>query len=246
MPIAPNQATSTSDGQRNEAILVVDDTPADLLALTAVLEPLGVPVTTAESGEAALRLLLERDFTLLLFDVNMPNMSGLELARRVRDRDRSKTVPIIFITASEKENRRVLAAYELGAVDFLFKPVAPEVLRAKASVFIDLARQAELIRQHERREHERALEMERKAWREQSLQREMDQLTEMNRRKDQFLAVLGHELRNPLTPIVASLPLLRQKIETAPPLDPLFARTRDIMERHVEHLTRLAEDLVDV
>jgi signal transduction histidine kinase len=120
------------------------------------------------------------------------------------------------------------------------------VLRAKASVFIDLARQTERIREHEHRELERLLEAERKAWHEESLQREMERLSEMNHRKDHFLAVLGHELRNPLTPLVASLALLRQKIETTPDLDPTFERMRGIMDRHVQHLTRLAEDLVDV
>jgi signal transduction histidine kinase len=140
----------------------------------------------------------------------------------------------------------VLAAYELGAVDFLFKPVEAKVLCAKASVFIELAHQVALVRERDHREHARTLEMERKAWQEESLRREMEQLAEMNRRKDHFLAVLGHELRNPLTPLVASLALLRQKIANTPDLDPMFERTRNIMTRHVEHLTRLAEDLVDV
>jgi len=247
VPIKSNGLQSTADGERQEEILVVDDTPADLVAITAVLEPLGVRVITAQSGEAALRLLLEREFTLLILDVNMPTMSGFELARRIRGGARSNRIPIIFITASDREDRRVLAAYdELGAVDFLFKPVEAQVLRAKSSVFIDLARRAELIREHERREHARLLEIERKALHEESLQREMEQLAEMHRHKDHFLAVLGHELRNPLTPLVASLELLRHKFAKTPDLDPMIARTRDIMERHVEHLTRLAEDLVDV
>jgi signal transduction histidine kinase len=246
MPIGSNGLQSTAEGQGHDEILVVDDLAADLLAITAILEPLGVRVLTVQSGEAALRLLLKREFKLLILDVNMPTMSGFELARRIRDRDRSSRIPIIFITASAHEDRRVLDAYELGAVDFLFKPVAAPILRAKASMFIDLARRAELIRDHERREHARVLEMERKAWHEESLQREMEQLAEMHRRKDRFLAVLGHELRNPLTPLVASLELLRQKFGRTPDLDPMIARIRDIMERHVEHLTRLAEDLVDV
>jgi len=247
VPIKSNGLQSTADGERQEEILVVDDTPADLVAITAVLEPLGVRVITAQSGEAALRLLLEREFTLLILDVNMPTMSGFELARRIRGGPRFNRIPIVFITASEREDRRVLAAYdELGAVDFLFKPVEAQVLRAKSSVFIDLARRAELIREHERREHARLLEIERKALHEESLQREMEQLAEMHRHKDHFLAVLGHELRNPLTPLVASLELLRHKFARTPDLDPSIARTRDIMERHVEHLTRLAEDLVDV
>lgn len=245
MPIDSTLLTSNAGGRRHE-VLVVDDTAGDRLAIEAVLEPLGAQVVTAESGEAALRLLLEHEFSLLILDVYMPTMGGFELARIIRGSERFRRIPIIFVTASERDDRRVLAAYDLGAVDFLYKPVSAPVLRAKAGVFIDLARRADLIREHERREHERMLEMERKAWHEESLRREMEQLTEMNRRKDRFLAVLGHELRNPLTPLVASLALLRHKIADAPDLDPMFGRTREIMERHVQHLTRLAEDLVDV
>lgn len=239
MPIAPIGLQSTTTQRRHDEILVVDDTPADLVAITAVLEPLGVRVVTAQSGEAALRLLLEHDFPLVIVDVFMPTMSGFDLAQCIRAMDHTKQIPIIFITASEREDRRVLAAYELGAVDFLFKPVEPQVLRAKASVFIDLARHADLIR-------EQQIEMERKTWHEESMQREMEQLAQMNRHKDHFLAVLGHEIRNPLTPLVASLHLLGQKIDKTPDLDPMFERTREIMDRHVRHLARLAEDLVDV
>lgn len=239
MPNEPIGLQSTTTQRRHDEILVVDDTPADLLAITAVLEPLGVRVVTAQSGEAALRFLLERDFPLVILDVYMPTMSGFDLARRIRATDHTKQIPIIFITASEREDRRVLAAYELGAVDFLFKPVEPQVLRAKASVFIDLARHADLIR-------EQQIEMERSRWHEESMQREMEQLAQMNRQKDHFLAVLGHEIRNPLTPLVASLHLLGQKIDKTPDLDPMFERTREIMGRHVGHLARLAEDLVDV
>ena len=246
MPIESTGLQSIATTQPLDEILIVDDTAADRLAVAAVLEPLGVRVVTADSGEAALRLLPDHDFRLLIVDVFMPTMGGFDLARRVRAAEHSRQIPIIFITASEREDRRVLAAYELGAVDFLFKPLVPQVLRAKASVFIDLARHAERVREHERGEHERQLEMQRKAWREESLQHGMDHLAEVNRRKDHFLAILGHELRNPLTPLVASLELLRHKIAQTPDLDPMFERTREIMSRHVQHLTRLAEDLVDV
>src|SRR5690349_907859 len=104
MPIGSNGLQSTAEGQRRDEILVVDDTPADLVAIAAVLDPLGVRVITAQSGETALRLLLEREFTLLIFDVNMPAMNGFELARCIRERDRFNSVPIIFITASERED----------------------------------------------------------------------------------------------------------------------------------------------
>jgi signal transduction histidine kinase len=242
MPIVSSGLQPTTVAQRCDDILVVDDTPANLVAFTAVLDRLGVRVVTANSAEAALGLLSKRDFALLLLDVNMPTMSGFDLVRRVQVDHHAKGTPIIFVTAHAHEDSEVLAAYKLGAVDFLIKPIPPEVLSAKASVFIDLARKRELIREHARSEHARVLEMERKSWHEQALQREMEQLEEMNRRKDHFLAVLGHELRNPLTPLVASLTVLRQKAEQ----DPTLGRTRSMMAHQLEHLTRLADDLVGV
>jgi len=241
-PFGSDGLQATADKQRYDDILVVDDTPANLVAFTAVLDQLGVRVFTANSGEAALRVLSERDFALLLLDVNMPTMHGFDVVRRVRDGNLAKGTPIIFITAHAHEDAEVLAAYKLGAVDFLTKPIMPEVLSAKAQVFIDLARKAALIEEHVRREDATALEMERKSWHGRSLEREMEQLEEMNRRKDRFLAVLGHELRNPLTPLATALALLREKAET----DPMPARIRNVMENQVEHLTRLADDLVDV
>src|SRR5678815_6117292 len=103
MPSVSNGLQSTSETQRCDDILVVDDTPANLVAFTAVLDQLGVRVVTANSGEAALRLLSEREFALLLLDVNMPTMDDFEVARRVRDGDRANGTPIIFITAYAHE-----------------------------------------------------------------------------------------------------------------------------------------------
>jgi signal transduction histidine kinase len=239
-------------GSRGE-ILVVDDNASNLLAIAAALQSLDVEIIRADSGEAALRLLLTHDFALILLDVNMPSMDGFETARLIRSRKRSSHTPIIFITAYGRNDQDVLAAYQLGAVDFLFKPVIPELLRAKAGVFVELhrralevARQAELIREHERREHERALEAERRQWEAESLRKQMEHLADVDRRKDHFLAVLGHELRNPLAPIVTGLELLKQKFETTPDLEPWVVRTRDAMQRQVEHVTRLVDDLLDI
>jgi signal transduction histidine kinase/ActR/RegA family two-component response regulator len=127
------------------------------------------------------------------------------------------------------------------------------VLRAKVSVFVELsrrtaeiARQAELIRSHERREHERMLSEERARWDAEALRAQMEQLAEVDRRKDQFLAVLSHELRNPLAPLVTGLELLRDQLGAHPDLDPRVLRTRAIMERQVQHLTRLVDDLLDI
>jgi signal transduction histidine kinase len=238
-----------SDGD----ILAVDDNPANLLAIEAALGSFQGRVVRANSGREALRLLLERDFALVLLDVKMPTMDGFETARMIRARKRSSHTPIIFITAHDRTDSEVLAAYELGAVDFLAKPVVPDVLRAKVAVFVELqrrtaevARQAELIRSHERREHERALSEERSSWEAEALRRQMDQLAEADRRKDQFLAVLSHELRNPLAPLVTGLELLRDQLADNPHIDSRVVRTREIMARQVEHLTRLVDDLLDI
>jgi len=237
-------------------ILVVDDNPKNLVAIETALGELGARVQRAQSGTEALRLLLEHDFALILLDVKMPTMDGFEAARLIRARKRSSHTPIIFITAYDRDDAQILAAYELGAVDFLFKPIVPEVLRAKAAVFVELqsrtaevARQAELIREHERREHERSLAEERSRWEGEAMLRQMEQLAEVDRRKDRFLALLSHELRNPLAPIMAGLALLRSSFEQNAPalsIDDQARRTRDILEKQAHHLARLVDDLLDL
>jgi signal transduction histidine kinase len=243
-----SQSSHTAD------ILVVDDNPANVVAIEAALGELGARVARAHSGSEALRILLDRDFALILLDVKMPTMDGFETARMIRARKRSSHTPIIFVTAYGRDDREVGSAYALGAVDFLFKPVVPEVLRAKATVFVELqlrtaevARQAQQIREHEKREHERSLEEERSRWEAEALLRQMDQLAEADRRKDQFLALLGHELRNPLAPIMAGLELLRQRFAVSDAsIDDSVRRTRDIIERQSQHLARLVDDLLDI
>ncbi|MBL8941526.1 MAG: response regulator [Myxococcales bacterium] len=144
-------------------ILVVDDSPRNLVALEAMLESLGQSIVTARSGADALRHLLERDFALVLLDIQMPGLDGLETAQIIRARERSRNLPIIFMTAYTKDDTQVSQAYEIGAVDFLFKPIAPFILRAKIQVFVDLYRKtlelerhAGLLRESQQREHVRA------------------------------------------------------------------------------------------
>ena len=258
-PVAPH-APAGNGGAQGE-ILVVDDNPANLLAIEAALGDLALGMTRAHSGTEALRLLLEHDFALILLDVNMPSLDGYETARLIRERKRSRHTPIIFVTAYSRDDREVLEAYELGAVDFLFKPIVPEVLRAKATVFVELqrrsseiAQQAELLRRNERLLHEQRMEEERRRWEEESLRRQRDEaqraaeelalkaeelaatidekerieqalirsnqeLAAADRRKDEFLAVLGHELRNPLAPLVAGLEILKRGIGERPSAD---------------------------
>jgi PAS domain S-box-containing protein len=137
-------------------LLLVDDVDENLIALEAILEPLGENLVTARSGEEALRALLHRDFACILLDVQMPGLDGFETAALIKQRERTKHVPIIFLTAISKEERHVFRGYSTGAVDYIFKPFEPEMLRSKVSVFIDLhrmnlevQRQAELLRRRE-------------------------------------------------------------------------------------------------
>ncbi len=223
-------------------ILVVDDDAGNLAAIEVALGDLGRSLVKARSGAEALRHLLAQDFALILLDVNMPGMDGFETARIVRERPRSRHVPIIFITAYLQEDADILRGYSLGAVDFLFKPIVPEVLRAKATVFVELQnrtaqvqRQAEMLRALERRDLERRMEEERQVWESQALREE-------SQRKDEFLAVLAHELRNPLSPLVTGIELIKcYGIEHRG-----LERVRESMERQVRHLIRLVDDLLDV
>ncbi len=268
-------------------ILVVDDQPGNLTAVDAILEEFPSRIVRALSGAEALRQLLERDFALVLLDVQMPEMDGFETARLIRQRQRSRHTPIIFLTAHPSESADILRAYELGAVDFLFKPIIPEVLRAKVTVLLELqrrtievTRQAELLREHERREHERQLSEERRHWEAEALRLQMEEerraavelakraaeltrmvteleraereLTRINReleavdrRKDEFLAVLAHELRNPLAPVVSGIDLLRTQLPEGN-RGQRVNRALGAMDRQLQHLVRLVDDLLDV
>jgi PAS domain S-box-containing protein len=141
------------------AILVVDDRVENLIAVEAVLQPLGYPVVRALSGEEALRHVLLQDFALILLDVQMPGMNGFETAQLIKARERTRHTPIIFLTAISKDEKYVFEGYSAGAVDYLFKPFDPDILRSKVSVFIDLynkgrqlQEQEQKLRQSERRE----------------------------------------------------------------------------------------------
>jgi len=145
-------------------ILVVDDQPANLMALEAVLQPLQQNLVFARSGAEALRRLLSEDFALILMDIQMPGLTGLETASMIRGREKTRRVPIIFLTAHVDADLQEMRGYSLGAVDYLVKPIVPDILRAKVKVFVDLFQkteeikaQAALLLEHDRQEHERRL-----------------------------------------------------------------------------------------
>jgi PAS domain S-box-containing protein len=131
------------------SILVVDDHPPNLLALQAVLEPLGHEVITARSGEEALERLGEREYAVILMDVRMPGLDGYQTAARVRDIETARHTPIIFLTAHASDEEQALRAYERSAVDFLVKPFNPEILASKVRIFVELYLRGQTIRRHE-------------------------------------------------------------------------------------------------
>jgi signal transduction histidine kinase len=229
-------------------ILLVDDSNANLVAIEAALNPLGRRLVTARSGVEALARLLEMDFALILLDVAMPGMSGIETARLVRSRQRSRGTPIIFITGMAWHDDAIDAAYEAGGFDFLTKPIRPELLRAKANVFLRLQERTRALREHATRLHEsqarlhaHELEAQRKRFDSELLDSKLQQLAEFDRSRDEIVAMLGHELRNPLQTLQMAFDILRQY-----PAVPKSERIHEVIDWHFTRVTRLLDGLLDV
>lgn len=230
--------TAPMDGRE---ILVVDDNEKNLIALEAALEQLGRKLVFARSGTEALRRLLEQNFALIIMDVNMPELDGLETAKLIRARDRNRSTPIIFVTGVAFEDASILRAYDLGAFDYLVKPIRPEILRAKARVFVELHERTVQLQEALRHAHDQELEAQRRTIEAEAMGQQMKQLLEMDRKKDEFIAILAHELRNPLQPLLTAVETIDET-----PHEPVGDRTRDILRRHLQHVRRLVDDLLDV
>jgi signal transduction histidine kinase len=218
--------------------LLVDDEPMNLEALEAILEAPDYRLLRAEDADTALRLLLAHDVAAIILDIKMPGISGVELARLIKGNQRFHETPILFLTAHMINDEDVVAGYGVGAVDYLTKPVNPVILRHKVAVFANLHRKtraladanAELGRLNDKLE--------------ERVKERTAELVEADRQKDEFLAVLAHELRNPLAPLRTGLDLLLHDRGRAP--SPLEARTLGAMNRQLGHLVRLIDDLFDV
>ncbi|HUS24771.1 MAG TPA: response regulator [Candidatus Binatia bacterium] len=225
------------------SILLVDDQPGKLLTYESILSGLGERLVKASSGDEALQQLLKTEFAVVLLDVCMPNIDGFELARLIREHPRCQRTAIIFISAVQITNLDQLKGYESGAVDYISVPVIPEVLRARVQVFCDLHRKTAALermnRDLEQRVAERTAELERDLAERKRLE---EALRQTDRRKDEFLATLAHELRNPLAPIRTAVDIMRLK----PVQDPVLLDCRDVIGRQMEQLTRLVDDLLDI
>jgi len=242
-------------------VLLVDDRPENLLALEAILEPLGQILVRADSGPHALRCVLEMEFAAILLDVQMPGMNGFEVAEIIKSRERSRTIPIIFLSAISKEDAYVFKGYSMGAVDYVFKPFNPDVLRSKVSVFVDLfvkqrelQRQGELLREAEKRE----LELEHRTSMLEAEARAASKLTQMNdelhRRqvaleqamgaRNRFYASMSHELRTPINAVIGYSTLMLDNI-----YGPLNVKQKEGLQRTLKaarHLLELVNDVLDL
>jgi len=225
-----------AEGERPRAsILLVDDHPANLLALEAVLEPLGHRLVKAQSGEEALRCLLKEEFALILMDVRMPDMDGFQTVALIKERPKMMDIPVIFVSAIAREAEDISRGYKYGAVDYLTKPLDPDLLRAKVSVLVALHLQAERIAAQREQLMERRLEL-------QIQQAHRAAAERANKIKDQFLAMISHELRTPLNAIMGWTELL-SKFDLD---EERMRRAVATIQRNAEAQKRLVDDLIDI
>src|SRR5690348_8149048 len=234
---ATEGSKSMPNTEEKVSILLVDDQPQRLLAYRAILADLDLNLVCARSGREALEHLMEREFAVVLLDVSMPDMDGFEAAKLIHEHPRFERTPIIFVAGVHLDDLDRLKGYSLGAVDYVSVPIVPEILRSKVSVLVELyCKRQELQRANARlseanialqEEKTRELEIVNRSLQHanseleaanRTLQTEIAErariaqaLKEADRHKDEFLAMLAHELRNPLAPIHNAIELMRMK-----------------------------------
>src|SRR3989440_7943205 len=197
-------------------VLLVDDRPDNLLALRAVLEPLGFDLVEAGSGEEALRHLLAGEFALIVLDVQMPGLDGFETARLIRGRERTRYVPIIFLTAISGQPEPYLRGYQSGAVDYVYKPFEPEILRAKVAVFAELWTRGATIEAQREELAARLAELDEAH---AGLAAQAVELERSNAALERFAEVAGVELRGPMDTVAGFVELLCDRPAQALPAE---------------------------
>src|SRR5436305_9342630 len=229
-----NKTNNDSSGDK-VSILVVDDRADKLLAYEVMLAELKQNIVCVRSGKEALRRLLQDDFAAIFLDVNMPGMDGFETCALLRQRQRSETTPIIFVSAINDTVNHISRGYSLGAVDYILTPIVPDILRAKLAVFVDLFKKTEQIRQQ-------AAERENLIREQSAAEHARAEAERASAAKDKFLAMLSHELRTPLTPVLASVATLEHEhnVPTA------MQESLQLIRRNVELEARLIDDLLDL
>ena len=242
-------------------ILLVDDRVENLLALEAILEPLGQTMVRAHTGEEALKCVLQNELAVILLDVQMPEMNGFDVAQIIKSREKSRYIPIIFLSAINKEDSYVFKGYSMGAVDYVFKPFNPDILRSKVAVFVDLYLKQEQIKEQSKLLVEselRELELQHRTELLESEANSAAQLAELNNQlhsrqmeleqamgvRNRFYASMSHELRTPINAVIGYSTLLIDNI-----YGPLNEKQREGLQRTLKaarHLLELVNDVLDL
>jgi two-component system, sensor histidine kinase and response regulator len=220
-------------------ILLVDDQPANLVALEAMLQSLGQNLITAESGREALKWILTHDFAVILLDVKMPEMDGFETAELIRQRDKSRHTPILFLTAGDNTQTQAVRGYAVGAVDYLIKPVVPEFVRSKVAVFVELAKKNELLRRQAKLLAESEQAARELAETRAELVRDLEH---KNRELESFSYAVSHDLRAPLRRIDSfSRAVLESQGDR---LDEAGKRFLSRVREASQHMSQLIDDVL--
>lgn len=207
-------------------VLIVDDRNENLIAMEALLDRPDIRVIKADSGNKALGMMLEFDFALVLLDVQMPNMDGFEVAELMRKKEKTKEIPIIFITAINKEDKYVFTGYEKGAVDYLFKPIDPEILKSKVNVFLDLHRKKMELETLINEKNHYIVELHQLN---QKIQEQQKELLEKEKLQSilEMAVTISHEFSQPLSVIIGYTDML---INTMEKTDPIYPKLKKILD----------------